>query len=255
MLKILLLDVETSPKRAFVWGLWKQNISATSQLISDMFLLTWSAKWYGDKQVYGDKLDPDEVFAEDDSRICSSLYELMDAADIIIGHNGDKFDIPTINSRFVLNGMAPPSPYKTIDTLKIAKKHFNFTSNRLDYLGQILGVGRKIDTGGFELWDRCLAGDAKALSKMLKYNKQDVLLLEAVYNKLRPYASTHPNPSATRTKPSCTKCGSDKLHARGFAVTMTAKYQRYCCQDCGGWSRGRENLRDKEEMKNTLMNL
>lgn len=254
MQKILLLDIETAPKRAYVWGLWKQNVSP-GQLLSDTFMLTWSAKWYGKKKVMGEKLTPDEVHNEDDSRICVQLHELMDEADIVIGHNGDRFDIPTINSRFVLNGMLPPSPYKKVDTLKIAKRHFKFTSNRLDYLGQILGVGRKVETGGFSLWDRCMAGETKALNEMLKYNKQDVILLEEVYDKLRPYCSNHPNHGVTSGSMVCPKCGSSHVQSRGYATTAVGKFQRFQCQDCGGWSRGRQNLRTTEEMKNTLLSI
>lgn len=254
-MNILIFDIETAPKRAYVWGLWKQNIAPSSQLISDTFMLTWSAKWYGKKKVYGSKLTPDEVLNEDDSRICAELHEMLSEADAVLTHNGDKFDIPVVNSRFVLNGMTPPAPSKSIDTLKIAKKHFRFTSNRLDYLGEILGVGRKIDTGGFSLWERCMRGERKALSDMLKYNKQDVVLLEEVYDKLRPYSSTHPSHSIFKHGMVCPKCGSSHLQARGFSVTNTSKFQRFQCQDCGGWSRGRENVRDKEDMKNTLLPL
>ena len=254
-MKILLLDVETAPKLAYVWGLWKQNVAASTQLVSDTFLLTWSAKWYGKKKVYGEKLTSGEVILEDDSRICTMLHELMDEADVVVGHNGDRFDIPTINSRFVLNGMQPPSPYKSIDTLKIAKKHFKFTSNRLDYIGDILGVGRKIDTGGFNLWKRCMHGETKALTEMLKYNKQDVVLLEKVYDKLRPYCSAHPNHNLFSSDSVCPKCGSKHLQARGTAVTSIGRFQRFQCQDCGGWSRGRQNLREADEMKNTLLSI
>lgn len=256
MLKVLLLDIETAPKRAFVWGLWKQNVS-TNQIISDWFMLTWSAKWLGGETVYGEKLVKEEVLDEDDKRIMYSLWKLMDEADVIVGHNGDKFDIPSINTRFVLNEMSPPSPYRQIDTLKIAKRKFKFSSNRLDYLGQMLGVGRKIDTGGMDLWVRCLKGDEDAMQEMLTYNSQDVLLLEEVYVKLMPFASIHPNHGAAMesSECSCPKCGSVNIQKRGYAYTNTSRFQRFRCMDCGSWSRGRENKRTKEGMKNTLLPL
>ena len=252
MLKILLIDIETAPKRAYVWRMWKENVSY-GQLISDWFMLTWSAKWHGESHIYGDKLDPKEVLEENDYRIVSSLRDMMDEADVIVGHNGDKFDLPSINTRMVVNGIDQPSPYRSVDTLKIAKRNFKFSSNRLDYLGEALGVGRKIDTGGFDLWARCMKGDKKALQQMLDYNMQDVVLLESVYDELRPYHKTHPSHGATEDTPVCPKCGGKHMQKRGFSLTNTNKYQRYQCQDCGSWARGRTNLRDKEEMSNTLL--
>jgi predicted RNA-binding Zn-ribbon protein involved in translation (DUF1610 family) len=251
MLKILLVDIETAPKRAFVWGMWKQNI-APKQMISDWFMLTWAAKWYGSDEIFAEKLSSDEVMHEDDKRILYPLWYLMDKADVVIGHNGDRFDVPSINTRFLMHDMSPPSPYRTVDTLKIAKRHFRFTSNRLDYLGDVLGVGRKIDTGGFELWEKCLKGDEKAMDDMLTYNKQDVFLLEDVYDKLKPFAKIHPSHAATEEEQVCPKCGGDHMIKRGFAYTNTARYQRYRCMECGSWSRSRANDRSKEEMKNTL---
>ena len=253
MAKILMFDIETAPKRAFVWGLFKQNVGI-NMIESDMFVLCWRAKWYDSKKMYGSYLKPDEVHAEDDSRCLEKLYKMMDEADIIVGHNGDRFDIPTVNSRFVIHGWAPPSPYKTVDTLKLAKRHFKFTSNKLDFLGQALGCGRKIDTGGFGLWDRCLQGDKKAMKEMYDYNEQDVLLLEDVYTKLRPYASIHPHVDMDKPM-ACPKCGGHHMQKRGFSVTNVSKFQRYQCQDCGGWARGRENLRDKTLMKDTLLSI
>jgi DNA polymerase III epsilon subunit-like protein len=252
MLKTLILDIETAPKRAYVWRMWKENVSY-SQLISDWFMLTWSAKWHGEKHIYGDKLSPKEVNEENDYRIVHSLRDMMDEADVIVAHNGDKFDLPSINTRMVVNGITQPSPYRSVDTLKIAKRNFKFSSNRLDYLGEILGLGRKLDTGGFDLWARCMAGEAKAFQEMLDYNMQDVVLLEAVYDELRPYHKTHPNQGVTSDVPVCPKCGGQHMQKRGYSVTQVSKYQRYQCQDCGSWARGRTNLRDKEEMNATLL--
>jgi len=68
-----------------------------------------------------------EVVNEDDERIVNSLWKLFDEADIIIAHNGGNFDIPNMNTRFIVNKLPPPSAYQMIDTLKVARKGFGFT--------------------------------------------------------------------------------------------------------------------------------
>ena len=110
-----------------------------------------------------------------------------------------------------------------------------FMSNTLNELGRVLGVGSKIRTGGFDLWIDCMAGDSKAWGKMVRYCKQDVILLERVYMKLRPYMKTHPNLSVIDNPDGCSKCGSKKLIGRGYLYTNATKKHRYQCRSCGGY--------------------
>jgi len=232
--KTLFLDIETAPKRALVWSMWKQNIGL-NQLEADGYVLCWCAKWGDGTKVINGKLTKEEVANEDDSRIMAEIHELMDRADIIVGHNGDRFDIPILNARFVTHGLAPPSHYKTVDTLKIARDKFKFTSNRLDALGMFLKLGRKIETGGFQLWRDVMDGQPHAMKQMVEYCEQDVLLLEDVYLTLRPWYNKHPNVAmfTDGTKRVCNACGSETIHAKGDVVTNSKVYKRYKCVDCG----------------------
>lgn len=240
MAKILSFDIETAPLEGMMWGVWKQNI-AMNQLKQDWSILTWAAKWLGEDQVMYDSVHYYTDDPRDDHMVLQGLWDLLDEADIVVAHNGNRFDIPRVNTRFLLQDMPPPSPYKKIDTCEVAKRNFAFTSNRLDNLGKFLGVGRKVDTGGFGLWTRCLAGDKEAFEKMLEYNVQDVQLLEDVYLAMRPYMPNHPNVGVHNDEEifQCPKCGGVHLVRRGFQTTNVGKYQRYQCTDCGGWSRGR----------------
>ena len=128
------------------------------------------------------------------------------------------------------------------------------TSNKLDMLGQLLGLGRKVPHEGFELWRKCMKGDLKAWAKMVKYCKGDVRLLEKVYLRLLPYMGQHPNYGTyTDTdKPECPKCGSTKLQRRGFAYTSVSKFQRFRCNKCGAWCRGRTNELAKNKRQNLV---
>jgi DNA polymerase elongation subunit (family B) len=224
-LKVLLFDIETSPMRSYTWSCWKQNIG-TNQIISDWFILTWSAKWLFEDEVLSDKLTGEESLKENDERITKTLFDLIDEADVTISHNGDKFDIRRINTRFLIHGLGTPSSYINIDTLKHARKQFSISSNRLDYLGQFLGIGRKIDTGGFELWSRCMKGEDEALKEMQEYCDQDVKLLEDVYLTLRPYIKPHPNLGLYINDDikRCPTCGSDKIRPIGDYYTTVSIY-------------------------------
>jgi hypothetical protein len=241
-IKILLFDLETAPLRSYVWGIWNQNLGHSLGMIeSDWFLLTWSAKWLYDDKVMADRLTPEEVFDEDDSRICKSLWLLLDEADVVVAHNGLKFDLKRMNTRFLKNNIKPPMPYQIIDTLAHARKRFAITSNKLDYIGKFLGVGEKIDTGGFDLWKRCMQGDSDALAEMERYNIQDVQLLEDVYVELLPFIKPHPNVGLFITEDvhCCPSCGGTDLKWEGTYTTYANRYDAFRCGDCGSIGRSR----------------
>lgn len=238
--KILVLDIETAPMRAYTWGIWNQNINL-NQIISEWFVLCWSAKWLFEDKVISGKLNQKELNAEDDFRIMEKMWALLNDADIVITHNGDKFDLPKLNTRFLLHGMMPPTPFQSIDTLKVVKKMFKFTSNKLDYINKMMGLNRKVDTGGWELWQRCAEHDIKALDKMSKYCDNDVLILEESYIVLRPWIKPHPNIGLFIIDDAecCPSCGSEEIKMGGVYRTQMAEYYAFRCQDCGALGRQR----------------
>ncbi len=237
--KILFLDIETAPSLGWVWGKWQQNVIDFKK---DWYILSFAYKWADKKEVKVLGLDdgPDYIKGdEDDKWLVAKLWNLFDQADIIIAHNGDGFDIVKTNTRFLTHGLKPPSPYKTIDTLKIARKVFMFDSNKLDDLARYLGIGRKLPTTGFHLWKGCMAGDRKAWTTMKKYNKHDVELLEQLYYLIRAWDKNHPQVNQGLTvNEACPKCASINVQKRGFAYTLLRKKQRYQCMNCAGWFEG-----------------
>lgn len=242
MPNILIIDIETAPLKAFVWRLWKQDVYI-DQIISEWFMISWSAKWLGSPDVYAERLTSEEAVEENDKRIITKLWNLLNDADIVIAHNGDAFDIPKIKTRFLLHGLPPTTFYHQIDTKKVASKEFGFSSNKLDFLAQSFGVGQKIHTE-FSLWENCLKGDEEALEQMSVYNTQDVIILEQVYLKLRPYIKGHPNVTLYDEKhPNrCPSCGGMHLYKEDLYYTQVSKFQVYRCQDCGSLSRDRKNI-------------
>lgn len=238
--KILVMDIETSPSLGAYFQLYREgNIVWTER---DWYVMSWVAKWEGSNTIIARSL-PDytnyKKNPEDDSALLKDLHKLVDLADIVVAHNGKSFDVKKINARFIINGLKPPTPYKVVDTKLVAKKYFGFESNKLTDLGRYFGLGEKMDTGGIDLWRDCLRGDLKAWRKMVRYNIQDVVLLEKIYLHMRPWMTDHPNMNLTNeTNCNCPNCGSNDLQRRGFALTRTTKYQRLQCKNCGAWSTG-----------------
>ncbi len=241
-MKILLFDIENSPIVMWAWGIHNDPSHSTKFVKEDWYVMCWSAKWLNEKKMYSYAL-PDFDYNHKkpcDKKILKKLWELLNEADIVIAHNGRKFDCRKANARFLIHGMKPPSPYKVIDTLTIARQMFMFTSNRLGDLGEYLKVGKKIDTGGFDLWKDCMEGDAKAWKKMVKYCKQDVLLLEKIYHKLKPYGRV-PNMGVYENRPVCPTCGHPEIQYHGYGFTDALRYRRFQCSKCGAWGRDRRS--------------
>lgn len=255
--RVLILDIETAPILGYVWQLWEQNV-ALNQIKSDWYVLSWSAKWLHEPKVmYADQRGSKNL--ENDKPLLEKVWELLDNCDILLTQNGKQFDHKKLNARFVIHGMKPPTPYKHIDTLLIAKKHFGFTSNKLEYMSDKLCTKYKKQAHkkfpGFEMWKECLAGNVKAWKAMEKYNKYDVLALEELYTKLIPWDNSIDfnlwNEAETRT---C-KCGSENLQKRGFFFSPTGKFQRYKCNECGAATRDRENLMTKSKRKSLKVSI
>ena len=243
--RILFLDIETSPNIGYTWGKYEQNVI---EYVQEWYVLCFAWKWLDEKVHASAQRDFSSYKKDmtDDYNVMVVLWNLLDKADIVVVHNGARFDLPKINARFIYHGLTPPSPYKVVDTLKVSRKYFKFDSNKLDDIGKYLKVGRKLETGGFELWKGCMAGDEKAWDKMVKYNKQDVVLLEEVYKKFRPWIVGHPNLNVINNRlTNCPNCGSEHLQSHGFSFSQTAKKRRYQCQDCGAWSHGANEKPDK----------
>ena len=250
--RILLFDIENSPNIGYVWGKHEQEVIDFQK---EWYMLSFAYKWLGEKTVKAYSLPDFKTYKKDktnDKELLKMLWKLLDEADVVVGHNSNSFDIRKTNARFIVNGMMRPSPYKTVDTLREARKHFFFNSNKLDHLSTLLGIGRKVETGGFKLWLDCMSGDMKAWKRMVKYNKNDILLLEDLYLLLRPWIINHPNRALMDGKErACPTCSSEKVHSKGFAYTRVGKFRRWICTNCGAYSQSRKAEKEfiKPEIK------
>lgn len=239
-MKTLLVDIETAPNTAFVWGLYDQNI-AHEQVVESSYILCWTAKWYQAKgQVYA------SLQSMTKQEMLKQIHRLLDEAEVVIHYNGMKFDIPTLNKEFIKLGWMPPSPYKQVDLYQVVKRMFRFESNKMTAITKQLDLGQKLKHQGFELWVGCMRGDAECWKVMERYNKRDVQIMEKLYTKLLPWIPNHPH-QGLEDERACPRCGVvGQMQRRGTAITRTVRYQRFQCQGCGGWSRARLGEKGKK---------
>ena len=247
--RIAFIDIETAPNLGYTWGKYEQTVLSYER---ERYMLSFSVKWADKKkvEVYGLPDFPNyKKNREDDKALCQVLWNVLNEADLVVAHNGDRFDLRVANARFLVHGFTPPEPYRTVDTLKVIKKYFFLNSNKLDDICRNLGIGTKIQTGGFGLWLDVMAGDEKAWAKMKRYNQHDVRLLESVYNKIKAWHGAHPNIAIKTDGIRCPACSSTAVQKRGFAYTATTKSQRYQCGNCGHWSTASKLANKRQVLK------
>lgn len=250
------LDIETAPLVGTAWGTYDTEIV---RILHPFYILSFAVKFAGEKVKVHKLPDYKKVWKKDhrdDTELMEQMRDYMDRADVIIAHNGDNFDIKKINTRMLKARIQPPSPFETVDTLKLCKKHFKFDRNKLDYVARELGIGSKLPHLGYDMWERCMMPGRskeqdKAWNDMAMYNAHDVdPLLEGLHVRLKPWATVHPNANAfTGNREQCPRCFSTNTVKNGVHVKVKTKrgqrLQRHRCLKCGHWFLGDIIKRDE----------
>lgn len=237
-IKLLFWDIETSPHFSATFGFRDQNIGKGAT-IRKGGLVSHAWAW-GDGDVTVSVLTPQESIDNNYERIVREAWSLLDNADVVVAHNGKRFDIRKLNAEFAKLGLPPPSPYKVYDTLRVAKRHFYFDRNDLDSLCETLGIEfRKVVNEGMPLWVSCAQGDQDALNRMAEYNKGDIPTLRALFKRLLPWDNQGINfAMLEQDLNACPHCGKDSLEFTGkFVYTSSRKYDLYKCSECGANAR------------------
>ena len=228
--KILFLDCETSPNLGLFWGCgYKVHISP-EQIIEERQIICASWKWEHEDRVHNISWGKEKS----DKRVLEKLLPVIAQADMVIAHNGKRFDIPWINARLMFHKLPPFPTVKVLDTLRECKSTFYLNSNRLDYVAKYIGREGKISVP-YSLWkDIVLHNRNKDLATMVEYCNRDILELEGVYKAIKPYIKNTFNLSSFNERPDmCPKCGSHDLVKNGLAYAQVGIKQRYKCMSCG----------------------
>jgi|JI10StandDraft_1071094.scaffolds.fasta_scaffold146257_4 DNA polymerase elongation subunit (family B) len=229
--KRLFFDIEVSPNMGFFWNPGHKINIGYENIIKERAVICICYKWEGEKQTHSLQWDS----KQNDKKILAEFIKVANKADELVGHNGDKFDLSWIRTRCLFHKIEMFPQYVTVDTLKVARSKFRFNSNRLDYIGKFLGLGKKLHTG-FDLWKNIvLNNDEKAMNKMVRYCKQDVVLLEKIYTEMKNHIAvkSHFGRRFLQDRGSCPECGSDDLRIvnHRFTASGTKKVQ-YVCKTC-----------------------
>jgi len=246
--KILSLDIETSLMTVQTWGCYEQKIPA-NMIVDDWFIICWAGKWLFEDKIISDVCTSKEAIAKNDQNVINSAWQMLDKADIVITHNGRRFDHRKLNARFIYYGLSRPSHYLTIDTLKTTQKQFATSSHKQDYLTKYLKLPEKLKTD-IDLWKDCSKGNKQALKRMVKYCRGDVRGLEELYLTIRAWIDNHPNlPLYTDVVGDvCPACMSTNLKWKGYYYTPMGKYKTFRCE-CGAIGRSRKSEKRKVESK------
>lgn len=237
--KVLFWDIETSPILGWVWQAYETNVIRIEQ---DVQIISVAWRWQHESKTHVIAL-PDfpgyRAGKINDKYIVRKIWDLLNEADIVIAQNGDKFDIRIAQARMMAHGIPPFKPVTQIDTLKLARRYFNMPMYKLDEMLRYTGLPGKISTGGKDLWFDCMNGNMDAWKKMKEYNKNDVEIMPALYDKMKGWHKGHPPLTYyTRHNHSCPVCLSTKIQKKGEKYRATGYVQEYRCTECGKYSTG-----------------
>ena len=230
-IKRLFFDIETSYYLVPTFQFWKVNINPDN-ILREKKIICIAYKWQYEDKVHVLKWDENQ----DDTKLIKDFIQVIKDADELIAHNGGKFDIKELRTRAILTGNLMFPIYRTLDTLKKSRQYFRFPSNKLDYLGKVLNVGRKLDHEGMKLWiDICEHKNKASLKKMIEYCVQDVAVLEDVYFAMSPYIYHNTNMAVLKggEKWHCPECASQNVQLSHTDATAMGYIKRHMkCNSC-----------------------
>jgi hypothetical protein len=232
--KRLFWDIEVSPNLVLAWRTGFQIDVGWNAIVEERKIICIGYKWEGSSKVTVLRWDK----FQNDASMLKAFMPIVNEADEIVHHYGDRFDLPWFKTRCLILGFDPLPSYKTVDTKMWASKYFYFNANNLDYIAQVLGVGKKHKTD-YDLWKNIVLHKCKrSLDKMCNYCGNDVVMLEKVYHKLRfcVKPQIHAGVLGGGEKWTCPRDGSKNVTKSKTRVNASGTItHQFKCNDCGGF--------------------
>lgn len=236
-MNLLAFDCESFPNVGLTWGTWEQKVI---KVLQRRMICSIAWTWYPKIKV--ETLCLPDIAGYNPKKWTNKILmrtfknEVLNKTDIAIAHNLAEFDDKMVETDLFLNKLGAAPVHRQIDTLKVLRSRMRLNSNRLDDVCQELGIGKKIQHPGIEMWIGCMRGDRECWKMMRKYNAHDVNpLLTGLYEHIRPWIRNHPNLSVDTVRPGCPSCGHPVLKSWSYHYTQAGRYQRMFCMGCNSW--------------------
>lgn len=127
----------------------------------------------------------------DDYEITAEIMAYLEQFDVLVAHNGVKFDLPFIRTRALAHGLPPLHPLKIVDPVLTARKALRMQSNSLDAIAKHLGAPDQKTPLLPETWARAMMDeDRSAMDSIVEHCIADVKVLDYVAHSIRGYVKT-----------------------------------------------------------------
>lgn len=229
--KRLFYDIETSFCKGHFWRPGYNQTITPDQITEYAKIISIHWKWEGKKQVHN--LDWG-LNKQCDKKMLKKFVKELERADEVITHNGKQFDTPWIRTRCVYHNIEMRHTYNEIDTYKLCKKYLRLPSASLKTVCDYYDLPNKKDPGGLSTWIDVVYNKKKeALDHMLYYGDGDVVSLEALFNKLRPYVKPNMQYSVLKggEKYHCPECGKMGYRNKTYTTAAGTKQHYMRCPD------------------------
>lgn len=226
--------------KILIWDIESTGLNATFGTI-----LCIGYKWYDEDDVHVFTILDKKRGKKDmlnDKHLVEEFVKVYEQADYHISWYGDRFDVPMLKSRMIKHGLPPLAPIYSLDLWKQVRYTFKLHSNRLVTWQQFLQVEDEKSQIDFDAWLRAAQGDKDSLAEVVDHCRRDVLVLEEVFTKLRPWLDKEPSVNLFGGLGMCPSCDGSNVQRRGYKVATTRTYQQYRCMDCGRWFRDTKAL-------------
>lgn len=243
--RVLILDIETMPAKTEQFRM--DDYTTIDRIVTPGYVFGFGYMWHNNASTTMENYKPGPIQWVQEN-IAEASYDLLCEADIVVTWNGDKFDIPHLNTEMAKKNLTWPSSSKSVDVYRTVRRRLALESNKLDYSARIFLGEQKIKTD-YSLWQGCMAGDELSIRKMARYCRRDVKLTDQLYVKFLSLVKNHPNVGLWLSGRCCPACGSPAVQKRGVERLVSMTYQRWWCVDCGKWSRSARGERIEAELR------
>lgn len=140
--------------------------------------------------IRADELNPHwKTRRSNDKAVVRALRDTLDEFDVLVAHNGLRFDLPFIRTRLAKWGLKTLPDKKLVDPVQLARNKLRMSYNSLDKLAGYLGCNSKTEVEGNMWLKAALDGDRRAMNYIVRHCVEDVKTLERIVDAVKGYST------------------------------------------------------------------